>query len=121
MYLEEHRLVEAKLDTFDVNGVSGNGNTIPTSSHGAVRTAPSLLQAPGLGLNSTGSHGGLLENGTKALASLHSISKHLVISIVTGLAREVVELPVLNIHVGLDPLIHAVEIWLHDQRKQKTK
>jgi len=42
MPFEEDGLFEPKLNPFDVDGVAADGDPIPTTTHGSVRTPPRL-------------------------------------------------------------------------------
>ena len=85
-HLEEHRLIKAQLYTLNVNSVSGDGDTIPASAHSTVGTSPGLLQTPLLRLSSTGSDSRLLEDGSQSLSSIHTITQHLILGVLTSLA-----------------------------------
>lgn len=116
-HLEVHGLVKAQLDTLDMYGISRDRDAVPAPSHGSVGAAPCLLQAPLLGLSGTGSHGGFFEDRTQTLAGGDTVGQHLVVGSVSGLAGEIVELPAGDIHVGLDPLVHAKQLWRQKLRK----
>mmetsp|Transcript_28541 Transcript_28541/g.71842 ORF Transcript_28541/g.71842 Transcript_28541/m.71842 type:complete len:212 (-) Transcript_28541:35-670(-) len=110
MTLEQHGLLEAKLQPVNVDRVARDGDAVPPLAHRPVRRPPRLLQAELDLLDLSGSDGWLLEDGPDALARLDSIVKHLVLRVVAGLAGEVVKLPLRGVDVGLDP---AVQDELH--------
>mmetsp|Transcript_67854 Transcript_67854/g.174884 ORF Transcript_67854/g.174884 Transcript_67854/m.174884 type:complete len:522 (+) Transcript_67854:173-1738(+) len=96
---------EAQLDARDVDGVTGDGDAIPASAHGAVRRAEGLLQVELLHLLGRRRDGGLLEDSTDLRARGHSVMQDLVIGVVTRVAAQVEVLPVLRVHEGLNPFL----------------
>lgn len=106
-YLEEHRTVEAELDTFDVDSVTRDGDTIPTTTHRTVGRAPALLQPHGLDLCRRGSDRRFLEDGADALASIDGVLQDFVISFIASATRKIEELPIGGVEVRLNPLIQA--------------
>ncbi len=42
MAFEENGLAESQTDTLDVDGVAGDGDTVPSSAHRTVGAAPEL-------------------------------------------------------------------------------
>jgi hypothetical protein len=71
--LKENRAIEAQLDSFDVDGVSRDGDSIPTSSHRSIGTTPSFLETELLHLCGGRRDSGFLEDGTHLLAGINGV------------------------------------------------
>lgn len=105
MTLEQDGVLVAQFHSLDVDGITGDGNAVPSATHGAVGTAKTLGQAHLLHLRGGGGDGGLLEDGTDARTGSDRIVQDLVVGVVAGLARQVEVLPGRGVEVGLDPLV----------------
>ena len=105
MTLEQNRVLVAELHPLDVDGIAGDGDAVPSATHGAVGTAKGLGQAHLLHLDGVGGDGGLLEDGTDARTGRDGVVQDLVVGFVAGLAGQVEVLPRRDVEVGLDPLV----------------
>mmetsp|Transcript_36344 Transcript_36344/g.82898 ORF Transcript_36344/g.82898 Transcript_36344/m.82898 type:complete len:321 (+) Transcript_36344:538-1500(+) len=103
--LKQHWLLEPQGHTLDVDCVSRDSDTIPSTAHCSIWTTPCLLQAQLLLLDFCGSHCGLFEDRPDAAARLHSFTQDSILGVITADTAQIIKLPGRNINVGLDPLL----------------
>ena len=132
MSLKQNRMFKPQGHALDVDGISGDCDTIPTimllvlftddvykrktslqeykytaivlpPPHRPIRGTPFFLQSQLLLLVHRGSHGRLLKDGTQPRPRLYCISQDLVIRIVPTSTTQVKELPTRGIHIRSNP------------------
>mmetsp|Transcript_17403 Transcript_17403/g.27290 ORF Transcript_17403/g.27290 Transcript_17403/m.27290 type:complete len:207 (-) Transcript_17403:88-708(-) len=83
MSLKQDLILVSQFNSLNMNCIPGDGNSIPSSSHGTIGRSPGLLQTHLLHLNRRGGDSRLLEDSSDTLACLNGIGKNLIIGIIT--------------------------------------
>mmetsp|Transcript_36226 Transcript_36226/g.96248 ORF Transcript_36226/g.96248 Transcript_36226/m.96248 type:complete len:251 (-) Transcript_36226:45-797(-) len=128
MPLKQHWILEAEVDTWNVDGVARYRDAFPTPAHCTIGRAPGFLQSQGFPLNLGRGDRGLLEYGTNTSARCHRILEHLVFRVVSRLTAQVEVDPLSCVHEGCHPLIddqlhrvpgHLLSCNVHHRRRDK--
>mmetsp|Transcript_5647 Transcript_5647/g.11705 ORF Transcript_5647/g.11705 Transcript_5647/m.11705 type:complete len:252 (-) Transcript_5647:359-1114(-) len=93
MAFKKNRVFVTKVNPLNVNGITRNRNTVPSSTHGTIGAPKGSRQTHFRLLLCRWGNGGLLEDGSYAFSSFDGIMKHLVICFITALARKVIAFP----------------------------
>ncbi len=73
MSFKEHRVLVPQFNPINMNGITTNGNSIPSPSHGSIGGPPRFLQAHLFDLKSRRRNGRFFENGTNVFSGLDGI------------------------------------------------
>mmetsp|Transcript_29047 Transcript_29047/g.44684 ORF Transcript_29047/g.44684 Transcript_29047/m.44684 type:complete len:272 (+) Transcript_29047:799-1614(+) len=103
---EEHGALVTKFNPLDVDSVSGNCDTIPSSSHSTIGRSKGFRQAKFLDLIRRRRDGGLFKNSPNSLSSLYRFVKNFIIRVITSITREIVVFPGRSVKVRLNPLVN---------------
>mmetsp|Transcript_34347 Transcript_34347/g.57668 ORF Transcript_34347/g.57668 Transcript_34347/m.57668 type:complete len:257 (+) Transcript_34347:971-1741(+) len=104
--LEKHGPLEAELHALDVDRIAADGDPVPAPAHRAVGRSPRLLQPKLLLLHGARRDRRLLEDGAYPGPRLHGRVQHLILSVITRLAGQIVVLPLGRVNIRSDPLLH---------------
>mmetsp|Transcript_14299 Transcript_14299/g.23113 ORF Transcript_14299/g.23113 Transcript_14299/m.23113 type:complete len:296 (-) Transcript_14299:299-1186(-) len=105
MTFKKNLVLVTEFNTLDMNGITRNGNTVPSTTHSTVGGSKGLGKSKFFDLKRRGRDGRFFKDGPNTCTSFYGIMKDFVVGLVTAFARQIVDLPGARVEVGFDPLI----------------
>mmetsp|Transcript_5119 Transcript_5119/g.7203 ORF Transcript_5119/g.7203 Transcript_5119/m.7203 type:complete len:207 (-) Transcript_5119:343-963(-) len=87
MAFKKYGIFVSQFNSFNMNCVATNGNTVPSTTHGTIGRAKGLTQTHFLYLNCCWGNSWFLEDGSNTSSSCDSIMQNFIIGFIAGFAR----------------------------------